>query len=438
MRKLLERLGLIKPIDENGEKKSFGKFLKNAFTKNIGAKLLCFFGAVFLWFYVMDSESSIYEQTFKNIRIEYTENADGMTVLSSGDQTVDVTLSGKRSVIKSMNSSDITAVADISKLTEAGNYSVDIVVRTANETSVENSDPKYVNVYIDKSTTETVKVHAVFKGNTGYELQLSTYPENITVTGPASELSKISHARATVNLGNQVLEKDTTVYGVDLVLYDKNGNPLNSGFMQMSQATADVNIELYTTKELTVDAKYDDVEKIFESKYVNERILPDKLVVRGKKDVVEPLTFIETAKIDVDVEDLSSKDITYKTGFILPAGITLVQARNECEVVLSIDDFAQKEMLVPVSPQSFINLPDDKTASVDGGYVLVTVAGIASSVEQITPYDISVIIDAAVLSEGKNANCKVVTIISNDAISNVYIKEPTDEQKPTVRIAKKS
>ena len=104
MRKILERLGIIKPSDQSSEKTSFGTFLKNAFTKNLGAKLLCFFGAIFLWFYVMDNESSIYEYTFKNIKIEYTENNNGMRVLSSGDQTVDVTLSGKRSVIKAMNS----------------------------------------------------------------------------------------------------------------------------------------------------------------------------------------------------------------------------------------------------------------------------------------------------------------------------------------------
>ena len=67
MRKILERLGIIKPSDQSSEKTSFGTFLKNAFTKNLGAKLLCLFGAIFLWFYVMDNESSIYEYTFKNI-----------------------------------------------------------------------------------------------------------------------------------------------------------------------------------------------------------------------------------------------------------------------------------------------------------------------------------------------------------------------------------
>lgn len=436
MRKILEKLGILKPADETNEKFSFGKFLKNAFTKNLVAKLLCFFGAVFLWFYVIDSESSIYEQTFKNIKIEYTENNHGMSVLSSGTETVDVTLSGKRSVIKGMKSSDIAAVVDINNLSQAGNYSIDIVVRTANETSVENTDPKYVNVYIDQSTTSQVKVMAAFKGTTGYELELSTYPENVVVTGPASELSKISHARATVNLGNQVLEKDTTVYGVDLVLYDKSGNVINSGFMQMSQNTADVNIELYQTKELPVEAKYDDIDLVFDPEYITKRVLPDKVRVRGKKDIIEPLEYIATSMVDVDIVNLSGDPTSYKTGFVLPDGVALVEARNECEIAISIKDYAEKEMLVPVSEDIFMNLSPDKSASVDGGHIPVTVAGALSAINQITPYSIIVLIDATTLSEGKNNDYEIVAMIDNAALSNIYVKELTDGYKPTVRLTK--
>jgi len=426
VRKILERLGIVKPVDETAEKTSFGTFLKNAFTKNLVAKLLCLFGAIFLWFYVMDNESSIYEYTFKNVKIEYTENNNGMSVLSSGDQTVDVTLSGKRSVIKAMNSSDITAVADISSLTEAGYYNIDIIVRTSNETSVENTDPKSVNVYIDQSTKASVKVKAAFKGNTGYEIELSTYPESIYVTGPSSELAKISHARATVNTGNQSLEKDTTVYGVDLVLYDRNGNEMDSGFMQMSHDTADVNIELYSVKSLPVDPKYDDIDLVFDARHLNERVLPDKVEVRGKKDIIEGLTEIPTSLIDVEITDLSSKTVSYKTGFELPEGVELTQARNECEIALSIVDYAEKEILVPVTSGVFMNLPKGSTAYVEGGYVPVTVAGVYSSINQLVPEDIMLLIETSGLFVGENKNVQVIAMIGNENLSNIYVKELTD------------
>ena len=438
MRKILERLGIIKPSDQSSEKTSFGTFLKNAFTKNLGAKLLCFFGAIFLWFYVMDNESSIYEYTFKNIKIEYTENNNGMSVLSSGDQTVDVTLSGKRSVIKAMKSSDITAVADISSLSEAGYYNIDIIVRTSNETSVENTDPKSVNVYIDQSTKSNVKVKAAFKGNTGYELELSTYPESIYVTGPSGELAKISHARATVNMGNQVLEKDTTVYGVDLVLYDRNGNEIDSGFMQMSQNTADVDIELYSVKSLPVDPKYDEVDNVFDDRCLNERVLPDKVEVRGRKDIIEGLTSIPTSLIDVEITDLSSKATNFKTGFDLPDGVELTQARNECEVALSVIDYAEKDILVPVTPGMFMNLPKDSSAYVEGGYIPVTVAGVQSAVNQLVPEDIILLIETSGLFVGKNKNVDAIAMIGNEHLSNVYVKELTDGFLANVIIEKNS
>lgn len=438
MRKLLERLGILRPSSESAEKTSFGTFLKNFFTKNIGAKLLCLFGAIFLWFYVMNVESSIYEHTFKNIKIEYTENANGMSVLSSGTQTVDVTLSGKRSVIKGMSSSDITAVADISTLDEAGNYTINIVVRTSNETSVENTEPKNVNVYVDHSTKTSVKVKAAFKGNTAYELELSTNPETIEVTGPSSELSKISHARATVNMGNQNLDKDTTVYGVDLVLYDRNGNSINSGFLQMSQNTADVDIVLYETKTLPVEAKCDDIGMVFDSRYVNKRILPNKVEIRGKKDVVESLTAVSTALINVEMSDLGSKEVSYKVGFDLPEGISFTEARNECEVSLSIVDYAEREMLIPVMGDAFMNLSKDRTATVDGDYVPVTVAGIQSSISQVTPEDIGILIETSGLSDGTNKNCDVMAFIENEALSNIYVKELTGGYTATVVITKNS
>ena len=77
-----------------------------------------------LWLYVITYEYTQIEYTFYNVEVqllgESTLNDRGLMIASESERTVDLTISGKRSDISKLKSSDITVLVDLSAIHEAG------------------------------------------------------------------------------------------------------------------------------------------------------------------------------------------------------------------------------------------------------------------------------------------------------------------------------
>ena len=83
--------------------------------------LLISFG---LWVYVITVVTPESEQTFYNIPVVFSNEAilndNGLMVLSEQDPTVTVKLKGNRSDLNNLKNSDITVLADLSKVDGTG------------------------------------------------------------------------------------------------------------------------------------------------------------------------------------------------------------------------------------------------------------------------------------------------------------------------------
>ncbi|MBQ0101895.1 MAG: hypothetical protein KBT31_03765, partial [Firmicutes bacterium] len=99
----------------NDEKKSFRFRLTD-----IVALVICLGIAFVLWIYVSSNDVTVSTKTFNHIYIDMTtHNKSGLDILSGADTTVDVTVSGKKSVINKLTKEDISAYTVISENAEA-------------------------------------------------------------------------------------------------------------------------------------------------------------------------------------------------------------------------------------------------------------------------------------------------------------------------------
>jgi YbbR domain-containing protein len=93
-----------------------GEFLKNLMFKNWQFKLLAFFVAVGLWFYVeRDQEFSLVME----IPIEFTNFPEEMIITNNVKSSVEVVVEGRKDLINSINKKDLKAVIDL-KTAELG------------------------------------------------------------------------------------------------------------------------------------------------------------------------------------------------------------------------------------------------------------------------------------------------------------------------------
>ncbi len=410
MKDFFDRFNIFKQMKDESKRKSFLQLLKDMFTKNLSAKLMCLFASLFLWFYVMDFENSSYERTFKDIKIDYTENANGMGMLSSNAETVDVTLSGKRSIIKNMKASDIVAVADISNITESGNKKVEIMVSTSNETSVEDFEPRTVKINIDRTDTVPVEVKAVFRGESNYDVVTSVDPKMIYVSGPMKELENIAYAKVVVNSPGKT-------YDAEIVLCKKNGSPAETKFVEMSAQTANVQVSLYKEAKFDVSVDVSGYELFYDDDAIVVNADPVKVTVYGEKDIIEAMSSVETEKVIIDDITRIGSEL-YSVKYDLPEGVELVDAENNCEVSVEVKNFSSNVLEIPIERIKILNLPDECSVDFLNDTVSLAVSGVSQNVKNASAKDFELVIDAADLVVGKNDNCRVM--VSFDDMSNVY------------------
>lgn len=408
-----------------------GSAVKRSFTSDLGAKLLCVFAAVCLWFYVIDAESTTYKDTFSGVEVQFSTNSRGFEVLSSERSAIEVTLSGKRSVINTMNSSDITATVDISGITEAGEYPLNIIVSTANESSVEDYSPKSIYVYLDKSSSRSVAVSADYTGGTSDDKslkigQLETSKNFITIYGPEDALSQVEVAEVTVDLN--LISRSVNITNKPLKLISKDGTEINNQYIRMDTSSVDVYVPVYMEKTLPVFPQFS--RDYFDADHIACTANPSQVTVRGDVEDVEKLTAVYTDKID---ETTIGNSRTLQVGYNLPDGITLVGVRGKCSMVLSVKDYTEKHLTVNYRRINVDDLSDGLVAYPEES-VTVKLCGSEDVVSSISQSDIIVSVSASGLEEGLHGNIPVNVSLDPSVGANAFIEE--DVHYTSLRVSK--
>ncbi|MBQ4118267.1 MAG: hypothetical protein IJD08_04710, partial [Oscillospiraceae bacterium] len=150
----------------------------------------------------------------------------GLSVIEGAENTVNVTISGQRSVIGGISAEDISISPSLSGVTGAGTYTLEL--RASNNSSKEfeivNISPASIAVKFDKYVDKTVKVEYVINGEYNIpdeyiQEEVYTDPKYITITGPERDISAIEKAIVRAELTGNYEE---TVYAEgDIILVDE-------------------------------------------------------------------------------------------------------------------------------------------------------------------------------------------------------------------------
>lgn len=398
-------------------------FIKNALTTNVVAKLLCLFAALCLWFYVMGAEGTNYEKTFKGVEVSFSRNVNGLQILSSDRVTVDVVLSGKRSVLNRMDSSDINATVDISDITQTGTDTFAIKVNTSNETSVESYSPRSVELHLDEPFSKTVNVRADYRGGTSdSELlaigKITPSKKNVVISGPKDAVSQVAIAKAVVDLN--FISRSVRLDNIELELYDADGKKIDNQFIEIASGdnTVNVEVDVYMRKELPVVPTF--VHGIYSPESVKISVEPEKILVSGEIDAMQKLTAIETKPIDET--QLGGKSNAFTVGLVKPADVVFIGADEECSIKAYVDDYMEKLIYVPLDTTAISGVADGKNLAIYENGIDVVVCGTSSAVIPMTAQDIKLEIYGESLSTGINTDVPVNVGFKAEAVSDVYIK----------------
>ena len=268
--------------------------------RDIAARIICVIGAVLLWFYAVSTQTIIEDRRFASIPVELIgadtlEENYGMTVISGYDFSIDVTLAGTRGELSRVSAEDISAYVDLSQISTAGEYSLDVRTSVPSGVSMKELSANYVNVYVDKRTQKAVEIRV----NPTYQIE-SDYTlgtpfaniETVTVSGPEDVLESITHAQVAVNVGK--LTKSVTTTG-SIVLY-ADSTPVTNPYVKVSETNVTVTVPVYAEKSVPLSVA-------FKYGYFNEKnsivtIEPSSVRIKGDPTELDKISTVELMTLD--------------------------------------------------------------------------------------------------------------------------------------------
>jgi len=232
--------------------------MKDRVTHNLGLKLLSVGLAALLWLVVINSEDPMETKTFEDIPVTIiNEDAliskDKIPEVVEGD-TITVVVEARRSVCDKLTKSDIVAVADFEKISVTDAVPIDVTIKGYSERDVEivRGLNQVMKLRLEDTITKDfrIKISTTGQAKEGYVIgDMVASPNMISLTGSSTQISRIKEVVLMVDI--DAVEKDSQASGIP-VIYDMNGDVVNSSKVSMNVSEVSVTIPVLKTKTVRI------------------------------------------------------------------------------------------------------------------------------------------------------------------------------------------
>lgn len=351
-----------------------------------------------IWTYVTANETESFKTTFRNVQIEVVgedtlRSARNLIITDLNTSSVTVEVTGPRRTIAPLDSDDLIAQVDVSKLTRAAYTTLkyDIIYPTSvDERNIteEKKSPEYVNFTVSQLTSSQIPVRGSFEGSSGegYTAESPVFePSVITVTGPEAYLKDV--VCAYVSFGQNVVADSTYSVQTAFVLQDKDGNPVNTEYLSCQPETIQATLPILQVKSVSLGV--DLIEGAGATK-ANTKISiePNAVTLAGDSAILGGLNRITLGTIDL-TDFTSTFTETYPIAY-----------DNELRNVTGVTQAKVTLEIVGLETKSFHVTNINVTGAADGTSVElltesmeVTIRGTAEQLEQIKAEHIRAVAD---------------------------------------------
>ncbi len=162
---------------------------------NLAIKLLSFFFALFLWYFVVGADKVDMKIV---VPVEILNVPSGLVIANQFKSQLEVTVSGPRSIIRGLENQRFSRAVDLSKAMPGtiviNNQPADIPLPRGID--ILRIQPSHVNLLIDILIDRTIPIKPLIVGEPahGYKITVvSLEPETIVISGPKTILADLDH-----------------------------------------------------------------------------------------------------------------------------------------------------------------------------------------------------------------------------------------------------
>ena len=317
------------------------------------------FSAMILWFFVQEAEAPDYKKTFSSIPVEMQSLSSLYSVIEGGQNTVDITLVGKRSDLNKIKASDLQAYLDLSTIYQSGNYEPEISVMVPEGTELASCFPQKANLFIDETVSHSVPVlveMGTYSIGDNMSVEARSAVESITVKGPKTIVSQIDCAKVkTGEMGDVVSSFEKNL---NYSLLDKNGAEFSS--RHVIQPEANVRVVFTVLKTKTVPLTVESKNGWWQEDVMRYTVSPQKVIIKGEPALVDAVTQIPAAVVDEKTVDSSRYKVTVAPSQLLfPAGIELGETLGDITVNVSLSDNTSRTLRMKLDSTHVVVTPPE-------------------------------------------------------------------------------
>ena len=322
---------------------------------------------------------------------------NGLSVISSDVEEVTVELLAGKTQVGSLNNETLEAYIDADSVTNPGTRTLTIKIRGASNINYEVKSVKPANATIvfDKMDTRTFDVSAqipnvsVVDGKAIDQNDITCEPSEVRITGPSSQLDKISKCIA---VSNKELSLDSTynLQSDELQLYTEDNALIDQSTMKLSDAVFNITIPVRTQKEVGLYVSIVDAPDNFDTDIIKFDMSSDSVVLACNNSKVEIPDMLDIGKVSLN---------ELKPGFTKTFSISNRLEGSDYENVSELEtvtvkfddsDFAQTSLVLDKSRISTSNEPDAANYKYEvlTQRMEITLVGPEEVINEITPEDI--------------------------------------------------
>ncbi len=404
--------------------------MKEKIFKNFSLKILSVVCAVVLWTVIVNIYDPTTSVTVSNVNVQLV-NTESLTNKGYTYEVVDgskisVYLSGPKSVITDIKSSDIVATADLSQITAFADY-VDIDVKVVKDgRTISNIEvaPRttVVRLNIENRVTKEFKVYPDTTGTVanGYTmLSKSVSPDNIRVTGPTSSIEKVAMVKAVADVTGASSNIRTAA---QIVLYDADGNEIQDDKLQPAVDEVDFYATVGSVK--TVPVTCIGTVGIVASGYSvtgMELGTAEVAISSENSGLLEQTNSIVIPETAVDVTGCKSDyTINIKLSDYVENGIQFIST-DTIEIVVKIEPLSTRTINCSVDKIHFTGLGTGLNVEVlEMSELAVVISGDRNSISSVSASDITINCNLSDYTVGEHTVKLTVTGESGYSIAGEY------------------
>lgn len=262
---------------------------------NFKIKIISLLSAMVLWTYVMAIVDPEETKLFENIPVTITNinelNEKNLIIYPEKDLTTDIYVTGKLSNIKKVSKDDISVYGQINSPMEGKNQ-IYLKVSTSQRISYDFKNSVMI-VTLEKLVNEDKSININISGNSKNDVDSITLEDNINkimVSGPRTLVDKVKNIVGTVNVDNNLSDFSQSI---KLEPVDSKGKVVEGVKLEKNSISA--NVTLLTEKVVPIKLN---LSNNIESD-INYEISQDTVTIKGKKDIVDSIEYIESQPIDL-------------------------------------------------------------------------------------------------------------------------------------------